>query len=345
MSKKNKDGEDSFSIDQFLSFDVDKLISEEIKASENTFYRPNITKENLQSYESVIKFIYNPVDPNRSIIKKWVVWLKNPSSGEGRYVDCPSTNSKKSILQDAFLACRYSDKASIKELQGEFKRTQQFFSLIQIVQDKQHPELEGQIRVFQYGAQIYEKIKAQIKPKSQFKEANNPFDVFDGQLFHLSIKLEQSGNRKYPRYTTSEFLSKTKGILIDGEEYEKTRDNFNTIHKYLLENAPKLDEFGFKTWDDNTSNFVIDAINSIIPDDSILQEIKRKNKNLFTGSDDYVSVANVAKKVTNVDLDLDLDDDDDDDIEVEKHTKKPTKKEIEPVEDEDDDDDDFFNDI
>ncbi len=342
MAKQKDSTPESFNMDSFLNFDTEKLIIDSKSGSDVTFYRPNIIKENVQSYEAVLKFLYNPLDPNRSIINKWVVWLKNPSTDEGKYIDCPSSINKKSILQDAFFACRSSDKASVKELQGEFKRTQQFFSLVQIVQDKQHPELEGQIRIYQYGVQIYDKIKAQIKPDSTFKEPNNPFDVFSGHLFHLSIKIENSGNRKFPRYTTSEFIPKTKGLVINGTEYkEKNKDEFNIIHKHLLDSAPKLDEHAFKEWNEETTHFVLDAVNSIIPEGPVLQEIKRKNRNLFTGSDEYVPPANVAKKVSNVDLDLD---DDDDEIEVEKPTKKPTKKEAEPV-DNDDDDDDFFNDI
>lgn len=267
-----------------ITFDIDALVKDDQKSTSmgETFYRPNIIKEGISNYEAVLKFIYNPQSANESIINKYTVWLKNPSSEQAKYIDCPSSVKQKSVLQDAFFACHNSEKFNTREKKEFFKRNQQFFSLVQIVQDKQHPELEGQIRVFQYGTQVYNKIISLIKPDSEFKEANNPFDVFNGHLFHLNIKTRQVGKSKMPNYDDSEFLSKSKGLVIDNKEYTTIdKPTFEKIDSYLKEHAPDLNQFKYRDWNAETKQFVIDAIKSIIPPGEELNEIINKNKELF----------------------------------------------------------------
>jgi hypothetical protein len=109
------------------------------------FYKPYPEDGKDGVYKSLIRFVPNPVDPAKSKVHKYYVYLNDPVSGDGFSVDCPSTVGKKSILKDLFWKLKNSHSAADQELAKKFSRKEDFYALIQIVQDKNSPELEGKI--------------------------------------------------------------------------------------------------------------------------------------------------------------------------------------------------------
>ena len=332
-----------------FNFDIDNLLKsvEGSQSSVNDIYRPQILKENLQSYTAVLKFLPWHKNVNKSIIDKFVVFLNNPVSGENKLIDDPTSLGKNvpSALQTAFFAVRESEQASIRDLQKSFKRQHQYFSLVQIIDDPQHPELNGQIKIFQYTEQIFTIVKGLLKPETKYATQNNPFDIFEGLLFNLNIKIKiESPTLKFPDYTTSKFLDKTHGVVIEGKEYSNKKD-IELVINYLQENSPDLERFEYKAWTPETTTFVAETIYQIVPPGQILNKIVNKHPDVFGGISGSSTRINSKPNVVE---DEDFDDEfiDDEPVPVAKpkaakpKAAKPTPPPP-PVEEVIDDDDDI----
>ena len=343
-------------LDQIFSqeMDTEKILKDQEK-TETIFYRPSIVKEKRDSYKAVLKFLPNIENINQSIVNKWTVFLHNPDTDQRRSIDCPSTIKRKSVLQDVYFTLRNSSNAQLNQLKDNFSRREVFFSLIQIVEDKQHPELEGQIKIFQYGKQVYEVLEEVMRPKTDLKTANNPFDLFDGKLFFLDIK--KVGD--FPKYTSSEFLDKSALLVIDDKPMKKDPKNGQKIIEFLKPWAERLMEQSYKDWDDETQQFVSSTIQAILePYSSILGSIKKRNREVFrnistieTEEIDKPNKSTKSKSTNNKKIDIEMeeneteeseeDNTDDEFSEVDDLIKKTRKKSKSKV-DVGDDDEDFF---
>lgn len=338
-----------------FDFNVDDILksANESNTIGNDIYRPNIIKENLTTYSAVLKLLPWYKNVGSSIIDKWVVFLNNPNTNEMKSFDCPTTLGKDvpSVFQTAFFALRESQKSSLRDLQKSFKRTKQYFSLVQIIEDDQHPELVGQVKIWQYTQQCYDIIKTLSKPVSKFDKANNPFDIFNGKLFNFNIKLKvESKTLKFPDYTGSKFLDKTHGILIKGEEYD-SMDQKAEIVTYLKENSPNLDQFVYKELTSENKSYIENTILDLIPEGPELTKIMKKHPDFF-GNKEYTKPVKKQTPKYSEDEDdgqIPFLTDDDEDIPATKPKARPQEKPKAkptppPVDEEDEDellDDDF----
>lgn len=265
-----------------FSMDADALI-QKTESVDSEIYKPSIDKEKVDKYTALIKFLPWHKDWTKSRISKWQVFLKNNDTEEFKMVDCPSTVKEKSILQDIFFTLKNSPHADLQELKENFSRKSINFSLVQIIKDKQHPELEGKIKVFSYGKKIADKIDNVLKPTDDgISEPNNPFDIFEGKVFSLSIKKID----KYPNYDDSAFLDKTYPLLIKDEKIqEKNKNNISKVLKFLQEESPDLEKYEYKAWSKDVKDFVIQSIKSILPDGVFRSQVLKRNQEFFNGYD------------------------------------------------------------
>lgn len=316
----------------------DKILVKDDK-KESDYYRPRI-KDGKDSYEAIIKFLPNLKDTSKSIVNKWTIFLDNPVTTEKKMVDCPSTIKQKSILQDLYFALKNSEDASENDLKDKFSRKQQFYSLVQIIEDKQNPELEGKIKIFQYGVQVYDIIEKIMNPKTSHKEANNPFKLFSGKSFELLIEKQGSG---YPKYTSSSFLNKTHNLVINGKEVSNDPKHGNKIIEFFDNWPDKLLENEFKEWDDDLTSFIISTINDIVPNGKTLKQVFRKYPDfveilngLETNSTSNLNISKAKKRKV-----------EDDEEPIKKTKSIPKIKKVEITEDEDDleEDDDEIDDF
>ena len=96
------------------------------------------------------------------------------------------------------------------ELEGSFYHYKEnFYSYVQIIEDKQHPELEGKIMVMKYGFQIKQKIDEQLNPQIDDEEPTQIFDLFEGKDFYFIAKKVDG----YANFLSSKFANK---ITIEG---------------------------------------------------------------------------------------------------------------------------------
>lgn len=231
------------------------------------FYKPYPEDGKDGVYKSLVRFVPNSSEPTKSKIHKYYVYLKDPSSGNGFSVDCPSTVGKKSILKDLFWKLQNSNSAADKELSRSFSRKEDYYSLIQIIQDKNRPELEGKIMIFKFGKKLNDMIEAQLKP--EYGDPVNPFDLFNGKLF--SVHARKVG--EWNNYDLCSFVGDKGPIEIEGRKMEKNQQDMDLIIEYLKTGPQNLSSFDYKDWDHETTEKVMVAIRNTVPDGRLVSEV------------------------------------------------------------------------
>ena len=231
------------------------------------FYKPYPEDGKDGVYKSLIRFVPNPVDPAKSKVHKYYVYLNDPVSGDGFSVDCPSTVGKKSILKDLFWKLKNSHSAADQELAKKFSRKEDFYSLIQIVQDKNKPELEGKVMIFKFGKKLNDMIEAQLQP--EYGDPCNPYDLFEGREFAVSVRKVGEWNN----YDLCSFVGEKTAIRVNGVGMKKNQDDMKTVLDYLNEGPKNLTSFDYKDWDDDVTDKVMTVIKNTVPEQRVINEI------------------------------------------------------------------------
>ena len=286
---------------------------EKSNQTNNEIYNPSPERGKEGVYSAVIRFIPYWKDPKKSIMKKWTVWLVDPLTNRGRYVDCPTTINQKSVLLDMYWKLKNSNSVAEKELAKNFARKQKMASLIQVIKDDNNPDLVGKILIWPFGVKIYNKIQDIMQP--EFGEPHMPFDLFEGRAFHVKIK--KVGG--YNNYDDCKFLEQSAPIMIDGKPVKKTEENMQKIIEFLKENSPDLSKFDFQPWDEETKMFVNTVIKNTVPTQKIIEDVinlketeKKEEKKEEVKTDKTKStneIDNIDLEKNNKKIEKDIDDD------------------------------------
>ena len=273
-----------------FNLSVDAVNTHEVQntSSGNDIYKPTADEGKDGTYKALIRFVPNPKNPRNSLVKKYVHWLTD-AAGEGKLVDSPTSIGEKCPIAEAFFKLRKSDSAVDRKIADKLKRREQYYALIKIIKDPQHPEFEGQYKIFKFGYKIKEKIDEELKPA--FGEPTQIFDLFNGKNFELIITRQG----EYNNYDKSKFASSKSAVVIDGEPAEKTSDTMGKI-KAELDAAPSLEPYEYKAWDDETRDFVNSILRQYLNPGSAMDEIVSKPK-----------AKPVAKKEESASTDFDFD--------------------------------------
>jgi hypothetical protein len=255
-----------------FNLSVDAVNTHEVQntSSGNDIYKPTADEGKDGTYKALIRFVPNPKNPRNSLVKKYVHWLTD-AAGEGKLVDSPTSIGEKCPIAEAFFKLRKSDSAVDRKIADKLKRREQYYALIKIIKDPQHPEFEGQYKIFKFGYKIKEKIDEELKPA--FGEPTQIFDLFNGKNFELIITRQG----EYNNYDKSKFASSKSAVVIDGEPAEKTTDTMGKI-KAELDAAPSLEPYEYKAWDDETRDFVNSILRQYLNPGSAMDEIVSKPK-------------------------------------------------------------------
>jgi hypothetical protein len=241
-------------------------------------FKPTADQGKDGTYKALVRFVPNPKNPQKSIIRKFVYWLED-GSGNGGYYDSPSTVGEKCPVQDLFFKLRNSESAVDKKMAEKLKRREIFYSLIQIIKDPNNSDLEGSIKIFKYGYKIKEKIDAELNP--EFDEPTQVFDLFEGKNFEMIIT-KQAG---YNNYDSSKFQGKRTSMLVNGNAVEKDAEGRKQILDYLNA-APSLDSFDYKPWDDATRAKIEEILNQYRSPGSAISTVSKKAETSMDSSFD-----------------------------------------------------------
>ena len=75
-----------------------------------------------------------------------------------------------------------------KEIARKQKRQLSYYANILVVSDPKHPENEGQVKLFKFGAKIFEKITEAMNPQFEDETPINPFDLWEGANFKIRMR-------------------------------------------------------------------------------------------------------------------------------------------------------------
>lgn len=235
-----------------------------------TEFKPNPKKGQNGVFNAVVRFLPNPSDPaNKSMLKKYVVYLKNPLLNKQMSVDCPSTVGQQDPIQNTFFALRNSSNPILQENSKMFSRKLQIASYVQVIDCKSDPSLVGKILIWKYGTKIEAKISAEMNPPMGV--GHNPFNLIDGRPFNVQVK-EVGG---FPNYDDCSFfdlplnqsgmriISNVNGqqqISVVTSETISTQQGKEMVFNYLNENVPDISRYEYNDWNTETTQFVNECI-------------------------------------------------------------------------------------
>lgn len=282
---------------------VDDLDTGEQKTGGSDLYKPKPDQGKDGVYSSLIRFLPNPKNPTKPFIRKFVYWLED-RDGNGFYVDSPSTVGDKCPVQDEFFRLRNSESAIEKKQSENLKRREVYYALVQIIEDEQKPDLEGQVKIYKFGYKIKTKIDEELNPK--FDEPCMVFDPFNGKNFELIIT-KKAG---FPNYDSSKFQGSQKPMTLDGEKVKDTPESRKAILEYL-NGAPDLSNFDYTSWTEEERSKVMDVLSIYKSPGSNIDNIS-KNTNKNDNSDDSRNTSNKQKVSKNIETQNNDEDDGDD---------------------------------
>lgn len=166
--------------------------------------RPAESVDSDGIYRSTIKVIYSPFDLRHSILEQQA-YSMHDSNGWFQVVSSLTVNDKNCPLFKAWKTCHFAkqkdgsfktplDKVRYEQAlpvnqggKGLFDKRFARYVTIQVIEDKNHPELQGQYMFWKLPKSIYDMIDAKINPSTDSKKAVIPVMDF---LFGYSIDLE-----------------------------------------------------------------------------------------------------------------------------------------------------------
>ena len=232
--------------------------------SEN-LYKPSYKDEKCtdQNYTALVRFIPFYHDGKwRTTVSRWECFLKDVNGENGIFVVSPKTDGKKCPMRNLSWKLYNSESAIDKDNSKKINVYQQYYALVEIVKDKQHPEYEGKVFIYQFGQKIADKLEAAMK-SSEFTDGFNPFDLYDGRLFEINITKDAqkkvNGNA-VSNVDACRFIEKTAPIHFTVGEQKMTltrdRDSQQAFFNCLQKDAPKMSDYFWKEWDAETTEKV-----------------------------------------------------------------------------------------
>jgi hypothetical protein len=194
-----------------LSKEMEKLNSKGSYEKDERFW--SLERDKAGNGYAVIRFL--PAIEGEEI--PWVRLFSHGFKGKGGWMieNCPTTIGKKCPICEGNNELWNSGIESDKAIARDRKRKLSYISNILVVKDPAHPENEGKVFLFKYGAKIFEKINDKMNPKFDDEKPINPFDFWQGCNFKLKATVGDGG---YVNYEKSSF--ENPSALHDGEDSE-----------------------------------------------------------------------------------------------------------------------------
>jgi hypothetical protein len=193
---------------------VEALNNSEGASDKDKFWKPEVDKAG--NGMATIRFL--PTSPQDGDSLPWVKIFSHGFQGPGGWLidNCLTTKNQQCPVCEHNNRLWNSGIEANKEIVRKQKRKLNYITNIYIVNDPKHPENNGTVKLFKFGAKIFEKITEAMNPQFEDETPINPFDLWKGANFKLKIT-KVAG---YQNYDKSEFES-SSALSNDDEELEK----------------------------------------------------------------------------------------------------------------------------
>jgi hypothetical protein len=197
---------------------TEKLLKEAEKMGSSTGENQNVFKletDKAGNGRAVIRFL--PAPPNEDL--PFIKLYNHGFQFNGRWFieNCPTTLGEECCVCASNGELWNTGLDSDKEVARTRKRKLSYYANVYIVSNPADPSLEGQVKIFRFGAKVFDKIKSSMKPEFEDDPVIDPFDFWNGANFRLRVK-QVAG---YPNYDDSVFESPSPLMNGDDEELEK----------------------------------------------------------------------------------------------------------------------------
>ena len=251
----------SFTAEDALAVTESKKIS---YTNKNETYRPSIKDEKCvdETYRALVRFVpFVYENKMRTTIERWECYLKDVNGDNGVFVVSPKTIGKSCPMRTLSWKLHESENAIDKTNSKKINVYQQWYALVEIVKDVQHPDYEGKFMIYQFGAKIYDKIKEAMKG-SDYTDPINPFDFEDAPLFEIKLT---KGNQKMDNgmvvanYDGCKFIPKTAPLHFgEGMTFDGSMEMKKAFVEWLEKDAPQINNYQWKEWTDE----IIEKVNT-----------------------------------------------------------------------------------
>jgi len=219
---------------------TEKLIKEAEKmGANNSNDNPNLFKletDKAGNGRAVIRFL--PAPPNEEL--PFVKLYNHGFQVNGRWFieNCLTTIGEECAVCRANSELWNSGLDSDKEIARARKRKLSYYANVYIVSNPADPSLEGQVKIFRFGAKVFDKIKASMKPEFEDDPVIDPFDFWTGANFRLRVK-QVAG---YPNYDDSVFEAPSALLGGDDEELEALWKSEHSLQELISRDKFKTSE-------------------------------------------------------------------------------------------------------
>ena len=198
----------------------------------------NVTRDKSDNGYAVIRFLPPSEGEDLPWAKFWDHGFQGPG---GWYIENSLTTIGKQDPVSEFNTELWNNGTEAgKEQARKQKRRLRYVSNILVLEDPARPENEGQVRLFQYGKRIHDKIMEVMYPEFKDEEPIYCFDLWDGADFKLKVRRYDG----FVNYDKSEF-DKPRQLLSTDEEMEALWNK-----QYKLSEFTDPDGGRFKTYEE-----------------------------------------------------------------------------------------------
>lgn len=185
-------------------------------------WRPSVDKAG--NGFAVIRFLPQIEEATAPWVQYWDHGFKGPT---GRwYIEKSLTSiGQQDPVSELNTQLWNSGVESDKGLARDRKRRLHYVSNIMVVTDRDNPENEGKVFLYQYGKKIFDKIMDAMQPEFQDETPLNPFDFWEGANFKLKMR-QVDGFRNYDKSVFD-----APSALLGGDD-EKLEAVYNSCYNY-----------------------------------------------------------------------------------------------------------------
>lgn len=201
---------------------------------------------NVPEINGAISVVDDSTFMGPNAIKRVMTYVKLPDSPELQgFYDSPQNFSGKCDLSTTFFVLDKSPNPVLKDRAKQLNKVVKYYSYALILEDKQQPEMEGQIVIYSFGWKIQQKIEAEWNGENAEGGRCKVYDLAEGKDLRIVVK-EVGG---YANYDSCFFMEKSpikiNGKLMPTEEVQFTLKNGSTVNKKIIKKdfQDKLTQF------------------------------------------------------------------------------------------------------
>lgn len=238
LKTKNSD------IDRLIG-EIDKINNKKFDKVEDTrFWQPTVDKAG-NGY-AVIRFLPAPeVDGDDSLpwVRIWNHAFQGPS-GSWYIENSLTTLGQRDFVTEENNKLWNSGVEADKKLASQRKRKLTYIANVYIVEDSDHPENVGTVRLYRFGKKIFDKINEAMNPQFADEKPMNPFDLWKGANFKLKIRMKDD----FRNYDKAEFAA-VAPLLDDDKKLEEVYKKEYSLKEFL-------DPSNFKSYDELKNRYL-----------------------------------------------------------------------------------------